>query len=324
MSLSQTEYVWLLFALVQCFCPKRSFAVKCAARPDFSDAVLVTLLVFQRLSGIDSIRSLCRKHERDGRLMEILGIPRMPNHSLFSHRRETLSSLVERCCRAALILLEAVELLPSRRSQTVLDSTRLPVTSPTRASRCPDPEATTSKSGQGYWHGYKAHVACAAETIPVPLELHVTTAQVADTQKAPELLRACPYGVKHMDKGFDAHELYRVALDETASLPLIARNPRGSKEPGKLPEITDDSPYRDLVHHILKRDDIRTLYRRKRVVVEQLFSQLKGVLRLDQCRFRGLSGQTWHALLCWLAYLVGILINGILGRPLRHLKELFN
>jgi hypothetical protein len=76
-----------------------------------------------------------------------------------------------------------------------------------------DTEAQWRKSGyQGWWYGWKLHLACAVASVWIPLAAELTPANTADNEMAPGLVRQLPLEVRYVlgDTHYNAPDLRTV------------------------------------------------------------------------------------------------------------------
>ena len=208
-------------------------------RPSYSNAAMLRALVAKHLLSIPTTSALVERLSYDPCLRHACGFDlahRAPSDSKFSRFHEMLSqndglhslfnALVQQCRDLGIIDGKTV----------AIDSSAL------HAYEHPLPKDKHPKDGQqadwGHkndshgkpmdWYGYKLHAAVDAKS-GLPLAVRVTPANVPDVSMAAPLMeKATSAETNHycMDKGYDATDIYRKALElgGSAIIPLNLRN----------------------------------------------------------------------------------------------------
>ena len=110
-----------------------------------------------------------------------------------------------------------------------------------------DTEANGSKSGyQGWWYGWKLHLACAVTSFWLPLAAELTVANTYDAKMAPALIRQLPPEVRFVlgDRHYHDDEGLVLSACRLSDRLLI------TTQPGPYPHKDDGAPVRGVFHKL--------------------------------------------------------------------------
>lgn len=279
---------------------------------------------------IPTVASLIRRLQSDSALCVACGlnpaaIPSEATYSRFISKLTSHEYLVEAVFQQAVVKLK--EQLPDFGKIVAVDSTDIAAWSQSR--RPSDPDARWGKKKDKHGHdkwffGYKAHVLSDA-TYELPIQLHVTPANEADSKYLPVLLNKNGVHPVYLlaDKGYDTAENYRLTHDDIGAFPIIALNTRGKGRGRGGPvhhKLTQQTVRgRELrVNPGIERDSSKweALYT-KRTAAERLFSRMKEFRRLGSLHQKGLPKVTLHCYLSTLTIVASAVAAIYCQQPLR-------
>ena len=182
------------------------------------------------------------------------------------------------------LFTQVVEQLEARglllKKGTIVDSTLISAPSSTKnAKKERDPEAHSTKKGNNWYFGYKAHIGVDKDTGLVHT-LKTTAANVHDVTMVPQLLSGKEKTV-HGDSGYLGAEKREDA---------VLRNKDGKKIQYKI----NRRPSQSKNHSTRSKAQIKRREREKssvRAKVEHIFAVVKGRFRYRKTRYRGLQKQ---------------------------------
>jgi hypothetical protein len=241
-------------------------------RPQLSAAEVVTILVWGAWRGLSDKAKLyyyLREHHQDE-------FPGLGSYSKFVEASNRY--MIE--LRGLLALLVAHNRQAHQPYPIVFqDSTALPVCKVARASQHQTfrPWARKSKSGSGWWYGFKVHVQCDEEGRLCAFDL--TTASVDDRKLLEPLTRWMQTGIVVGDRGYISEaKAYELGNRGVYLLTAIRKNMRKLASPFQL----------------------ACLQARHRI--EELFEFLKCAFGLVRSTHRASYALPIHLLVCFLAY----------------------
>ena len=182
------------------------------------------------------------------------------------------------------LFTQVVEQLKARglllKKGTIVDSTLISAPSSTKnAKKEREPEAHSTKKGNSWYFGYKAHIGVDRDTGLVHT-LRTTAANVHDVTMVPQLLSGEEKTV-HGDSGYLGAEKREDA---------VLRNKEGKKIQYKI----NRRPSQSKNHSTRSKAQIKRREREKssvRAKVEHVFAVVKGRFRYRKTRYRGLQKQ---------------------------------
>jgi hypothetical protein len=241
-------------------------------RPQLSASEVVTMLVWGAWRGLSDKAKLyyyLRAHHRGD-------FPGLGSYSKFVEATNRYAMEV----RGILALLLAHNRQAHQPYPIVFqDSTALPVCKVARASqhRTFEPWARKSKSGSGWWYGFKLHVQCDEEGRLGAFDL--TTASVDDRKLLEPLTRWLKTGIVVGDRGYISEaEAYELGSRGVYVITAIRKNMR----------------------KLATQFQLACLQARHRI--EELFEFLKCAFGLVRSTHRASYALPIHVLVCFLAY----------------------
>ena len=138
---------------------------------------------------------------------------------------------------------------------------------------------------KGKFYGYKLHMVCSKEGLP--LAYCLTDASVRETSQVKKLLKQVRRIVNiedvwfvTADKGYDAHHVYESVADILDALALIPENPRGKKKADEEIDIETSDDLRQVSFEMLKLPEGKHIFS-FRTGIERMFGLLKVHLEMD-------------------------------------------
>ena len=223
------------------------------------------LLLYGELKGFFSTRMLRKHFQKRPDALKKLGFKTLPDKRTIDRWKHKLANELQQLVK----LMGDCYIQRKLSEWTILDST------PIEDEK--DPEAKTGYTSKGKFKGFKLHMSC--DENEVPLRAVVTTGNVHDSTKAEELL--APTLLTGGDAGYD-NEKVKKATKEQGSKPIFVHNPRreGKEKKRKTPKIL----------------------KKVRVCIEQCNGFIKNeVMRKMWTLIKGLAAKTVFALTAVLA-----------------------
>lgn len=266
-----------------------------------------------------SLRQICRKLRRDKVLLELTGLPKAPTHqalSAFIHRigPERFRSINN------ILVAELKKCYPNFGKIISIDGTFVKAYAKNNhgdwSSTDPDAQFGFKEKKNGKTvldFGFRATVPVDAE-LELPLFAITTGANASESKLYPTILRQTKdldidFEVVTADKLFDSNLNNSLTIGYGAA-PIIALNPRGSKQAKKTGKRVGDKS-----HLIYQRGTKKWRhFARMRIASERVFSSLKKQLNFADLKTRGLVRVACHFTLCIIAKLLAALSAHVLGR----------
>lgn len=180
------------------------------------------LLLYATLKEMFSTRKLMKHLKKRRHILKQLGFKKMPDKRTIDRWKTSVAYELEQ-----VIIITGDRYLRLNKSEwTIMDSTPMVDED--------DPEATVGYNSRGKFIGFKLHMSC-DENI-VPLRATVTQAHVHDSQRANELFAPTPR--TGGDSAYDAKEIKKAARAK-GSKPIFVHNPRkqGKEKKKKTPKM---------------------------------------------------------------------------------------
>jgi hypothetical protein len=192
------------------------------------------------------------------------------------------------------------------------------------ANRKQHPNANWGYSSKGMFYGYQLHLAC--DLNGAVLSHTVTKASVKSTKPARRVLSSARQAHPKLkycvgDALYDVSALYTYCRKEL-NTQLVARiNPRRANTVENAVALAKGERRRAFDLTLSRTGHV---FLNKRVVVEQVFSQLKEIIRIDELPFflKKLSHVKEHIKWLLLAFNVLLYRNKVHGQNLRSIKRL--
>jgi hypothetical protein len=183
------------------------------------------------------------------------------------------------------------------------------VDSSTLSTVLEDTEAKWGCTREGYFYGYKIHIACCTDS-EMPVAITVTTGNVHDSTQCLDLMKDARFyktTILYMigDTAYDSINIYETLMEDHNILSVVPYNPRNGKKVydfGIQRLYFYDTPF-------LKR-----IYK-CRTAVERVNSIVTKKLGLDNLHYKGLRAVTFQAYMTCIAQLAGAFCAVSLGRP---------
>lgn len=267
--------------------------VKRGPKARYPDSYIISLMVIRYLLGMNSERSFLR-HLRDNHAHIF---PQLPEQSWFNRKCRRLSGT----CRDIQQQLAMAHLQDNVR---VIDSTPVPAVRRCRGAHSPCfPRGTQTNYGycaskKEYYFGVKLSLMMTPTGTITHVGIHV--ANVADITAAKDMLAGTDTSSLTLvgDKGYYDGEL-RTTLKNRKGRLVVPDKKR---------------------HHCFNtREDKRLL--KKRSIVETVYAQLKGHLRIEETLARSYEGLCARLHGAMLAFTVAQYVNRKSGRPLLAVKS---
>lgn len=262
---------------------------KAKGRPKkYSDRQIVACLIYQVKNGIFSFRELEWRIKQDIVFQAIIGLKEVPDYSTFSIRANKIEARIFDVIYN--ILVDTID--PSFRICAV-DSTGL------RSSKYDKQASYGVSSRLGVFKGYKLHVIASADDIVLPIVYKLTTAEVYDNQPV-ELI----YEIKTFnpflligDAAYDDSTWFA----KSKSLEINLLTDVNMRRAGDILDFKDNLRYQNALFF---RSPIGKKLYRQRILIEHLFSVLKGLYHLENPRLYGHKRYERHVMWVLFSYLV--------------------
>jgi len=271
-------------------------------RPPCPQTAMLRALIFQKIRQIPSWRKLASILKHETTWLPVLGLTRAPCHDSFSEFTKRLGP--ERLHRIFLVLESQLRAAyPGLGQRIAIDSTLVKAYSNPRTRRgsISDPDARWGVKKQElnrpyYVFGYKLQTSCDAD-FGLPLDYLVVPANRSDSRLFyPTLVRTKmagnPVDMAIADKGYDSKRNNLLCIKHHA-IPIIALNPRGSKDKRKRRA--------DYILPVKRNSAEWNRYYSTRVSVERMFARLKEELGLNHLKLRRLERVEVHFAICLIA-----------------------
>lgn len=267
-------------------------------QPEFSDILIISLLVLKSLSGFTSERSFMRWLAK----LPIERLANIPERSRFNRRARALKDEVNLVQKALAQRLNRQA--KQDKEVRLVDSKGVPVISYARAKRCKSfkkgKEVNFGKcaSTKQKFYGVKIHLTTNVQGIPTNWCLK--PANRHDVRVLPELTQKMKHKTVVGDKGYISQDL--------------------KKELKKKQQIRLITPYKKNMKQKNTQKEKRLLRFRK--LIDTVFSQLKEHMLIERTLAKSYLGLETRIAGMMLAMTVGIAYNQTYHRPLLALKSI--
>ena len=262
---------------------------KAKGRPKkYSDRQIVACLIYQVKNGIFSFRELEWRIKQDIVFQAIIGLKEVPDYSTFSIRANKIETRIFDAIYN--ILVDTID--PSFRI-CVIDSIGL------RSSKYDKQASYGVSSRLGIFKGYKLHIIASADDIVLPIVYKLTTAEVYDNQPV-ELI----YEIKTFNPFLligDAAYDDSTWFSKAKSLEINLLTDVNMRRAGDISDFKDNLRYQNALFF---RSPIGKKLYRQRILIEHLFSILKGLYHLENPRLYGHKRYERHVMWVLFSYLV--------------------
>lgn len=257
------------------------------------------VLIFKGFSERE-LETFLRNYPFWSRLCGFKGTP--PCHATFSNFKRRIGEdtlkKVQKDLVQQLIEVGAVKLV-----KVAVDSSAL-------STVLKDTEAKWGCTKDGYFFGYKIHIACCADS-ELPVAISVTTGNVHDSTQCLQLMkeaRAYKTQIIYMiaDSAYDSIDIYEPLKEKHNIISVVPYNPRNGKK------IYDYGIQR---LYYFKTAFLKRIYK-CRTAVERVNNIVTKELNLDNLRYRGLQAVTFQAYLTCIAQLAAAFTAVSLGHAI--------
>lgn len=178
-----------------------------------------------------------------------------------------------------------------------------------------DRQAEWGRDSQGFKYGYKAHILGSISPICVPLDILITTANVADDTQLEELSQTLTKENKHLlaDGKYDVLSLYEATKAKGCRL-MAGINKRTGQIASKA---------RQKIVKFMQTKQAKILYQQRSKSIEPTNRHFKNLFScLKKAIVKGLNKISLYWMSSTIIYQLAIIYNYLMKRPLKHIKSI--